>query len=176
MPSINITFTNTSSFVPAQPSQRTSIGDFTNPSFRRYCYLTGDSLTLIVYTSSVVIPLLGPGGLYAAAISASSALSWPPIIITQPNSSSVTHPTKSFFVVSASAETPITYNWFSQSYSQSLSGVWSDLADGTSYTGSATNALTHSNTSIGDFTSSYFCALSDASGVVSSSTATLTVN
>lgn len=169
--SINIGFTTTSSFVPnAIPSQKITILDTTNTSYLRYSYLTNDSLIMVVYTSSVTIPL---SQLYQAATSASPVISWPPIILTQPAPlQTVTHPSPVFFTISASAQTGISYQW----QYQSGSTIWSNVTSTGQYTGSATPALTSSTTNVAlQGTSSYRCLCSCVSGVTTSSISNLFV-
>lgn len=166
--SINIQYTTPSNFSASFPPQKTSVLDTTNPNYLRYATLATDSVALTYYSVSVLIPL---SQLYQAAASASYALTWPPIILTQPTNSIVTHPAAAYFVVSASAEIPITYQWFRQSGS----GNFTSIISTGSYTGSQTPALTHSNTVTGESTSSFVCVCSNASGVTSSSIANLYV-
>lgn len=170
--SINIAFNGTNSFIPTSPITKCISQDQTNPQFLRYYYSTQDCLTMVYYTSSVVIP---NSQLYAAGVAINPALTWPPIILGNPTSSIVTHPAAAFFAISASAELPISYSWFSQSFSQSFSGSWSQLVDGAVYTGSSTPALTHSRTVVGDSGSGYVCVATNTVGTTSSSIATLFV-
>lgn len=166
--SVNIAFTSTGSFVPGAVQRKMTMIDNTNRNFPRYAYMTQDTFGLVFATSSVVIPL---SQIYAAAVSGSPFLSWPPVILTQPTSSTVTHPTASYFVVSASAELPISYAWFYSSGSVS----WTPVS-GSNYTGSLTNALTSSTTNVAtQNTASYMCVLTNAAGTTSSSVAILNV-
>lgn len=174
MTSINIQYNGTSSFIPAAPIQKTFIQDTTNPQFPRYAYLTQDSITVAFSTASVVIPM---SQIYQAAVTASPSLTWPPIIITQPNPSQfVTHPTSVFFGVSASAELPISYQWYYQSGSGNFTTIASSVSS-SNYAGATTNALTCSTTNANyQNTASYVCVLSDAAGQTTSSIAILNVN
>jgi hypothetical protein len=164
--SINITYNGTSSFVKSAPIQQQFQLDTTNVNYLRYSTLTQDSVTLTVYTSSVVIPLTQ---LYAAAANTLAQISWPPVILGQPISASITHPASASFYVSASAELPITYNWYSQSYSQSLSSSFSKLTASVNYSGTNTPTLIYNNSAVLDSSSSFFCVLSNASGNTTSS-------
>ena len=174
--SINIAFTTTNSFVPAAPAQKIYSLYGANQAYLRYMYLSQDCLTLVFNSSSVVIPQTQ---LWLAAASALPVLTYPPVIGTQPTSSiTVTHPTSASFVVSASAETAITYQWYYTSASIGpivLSGANTGSIYG-SYTGSQSPALTCSNTSVSvNKSASYLCVVSNTSGATSSSVGNLYV-
>lgn len=167
--SININFAGTNSFVPSAPSQRQNLAYLTNPSFARYATLTNDSMTFNFFTASVVIPI---SQLWAAAISASSQLTYPPFILNQPTSSTVTHPTGSTFTISASAEIPFTYQWYWQS--SSLSTFIPTPSP--QFLGTSSNALTITNTTQSvQNNSQYLCVLTNSAGSTTSSIASLTV-
>jgi hypothetical protein len=171
---ISVSYVNTSSFVPSTPVQRQAFLDKTNPQYTRNATLTQDSIYLRYYTSSVVIPLQS---LYVVAANALAPLTWPPIILTQPTNSIVTHPTASYFSVSASAEVAISYQWYSSSLSQSISGTYSKLSDSAhGYTGSSSPLLTYLTSSVTASNSQFFVVCSDVSGQTTSSVAFLTVN
>jgi hypothetical protein len=166
--SINVSYNGMVNFTSSSPQQQQFMLDTTNVKYLRYATLTQDSLTLTVYTSSAVIPL---SQLYAAAVNVIPQITWPPIIISQPTSSAVTHSNAVYFVVNASAELPITYSWYYQSGSNF---TWFPIVSTGSYTGSLTAALTCSSPQIPFAnTASYRCVLSDVSGFTSSSIATL---
>ena len=175
MTPFSIAFTATNSFVPSAPTQRQYILNNTNPNYLRYTYMTQDSLYFNVNgIGQAVIPLNGSGGLWASAITALPALTWPPVIATQPVNTTVTHPSSSNFFISASSETGvITYSWYSQSFGSS---TWSQLSNTALYSGSTSPALTHSLTNTGDSGSAYFCTATNGSGQTSSSVAYLYVN
>ena len=172
--SINISFNGTSSFIKSAPIQQQFQLDTTNIQYLRYSALTQDSLTLTIFTSSVVIPLTQ---LYSAAVNVLPQITWPPVILGQPNSASVTNPASASFTVSASAETAITYNWYSQSYSQSLSSSFSKItASTTQFSGGTTATLLYKTSSVLDSSSSFFCVLNNASGNTTSSFAQVFVS
>lgn len=165
--SINVNFVGTSSFTPAAPSQRTYIINNNLYGYNRYAYLSQDSLTMVYYTSSVVIPFTQ---LFQAAASASSAITWPPVMVTQPTSSlTVTHPAPFYLSISASSEVPATYQW--QWQSSSLSGYTNATAS--QFTGSTTPNLTCSVTAVGlENSASFYCIVQNSAGNVTSSTST----
>ena len=172
----NTAYIATNSFTPSAPIQRQFTLNNTNPQYIRYTTMTQDALYFNVNgVGQVIIPLIGTGSLWAAASTANPSMTWPPVILTQPTSSTVAHPTNAYFVVCASAETNISYHWASSSNS----GVnWTILPSGGSgnlFTGSLTNQLTHSLTTQND-SGSYVCYCTNTSGNVTSSIATLTIS
>ena len=172
---INVVYNGALNFTASAPIQRQYALDSTNRTKLRYANLTQDALTLTIFTSSVVIPL---NQLYVAAISALPYMSWPPVILAQPTASTyLTHPTGSSWTVSASAETPITYAWVSQSYSQSLNTSWSYLTASTAiWKGGTTSTLTYTTSSVIDNSSSLWCVCTSAAGVTTSSIAKFYAN
>lgn len=172
-PSISVAYITSSNFIPTiLPSQRFNVLDTTNPKYLRYFSLQNDSIILSVYTASIAVPLYGTGSLASAIVAFNPIFTWPPLIITQPTSSTVTHPAPVYFSVSASAELPVTYQW----YYQSGSATWYSIVSTGSYTGSQTPALTSSVTSLAvQNTSSYVCVMTDASGQTTSSIVNLFV-
>lgn len=172
---INVTSAGAVNFTASAPIQRTFTINASNPAYLRNSVLSQDCITFTYYTSSVVIPLTNLYGVVAGVV---PQLTYAPIILTQPTGSqTVVHPTSSFFFISASAETSITYQWFSQSFSQSLVSTtnYYTLSNGGPYTGSTTAALTHSFTSTTDSSSSYLCVASNIRGSTTSSISTLYV-
>lgn len=169
---ITIAFANTSSFVPAAPIQRQFQLDFTNPNYVRNAQLTQDTLYLTFSTCSVLIPL---ANLYAVATSVLPQLGWPPLIITQPTSSTVTHPTSSFFYVSASSFTTPSYQWYSSSYSQSFSGSFVPLTASTQYSGVTSSLLGYLTSSVLDNSASFKCLVSNVSGFTYTNTANISI-
>lgn len=172
---INVTSSGTVNFTASAPIQRTFTINASNPSYLRNAVLSQDCITFTYYTASAVIPLTS---LYGVAASAVPQLTYQPVILQQPTGSQlVVHPTSSFFFVSASAETGITYQWFSQSFSQSLVSPtnYFSLNNGGPYTGSTTAAMTHSFTSTVDNSSSYLCVASNVRGNTTSSVSVLYV-
>jgi hypothetical protein len=167
---INVVYSSTSSFVPSAPSQRQFALDTTNNNYIRNATLTQDSLTLTYYTSSVIFPLQN---LYQVAVGVNPILGWPPVITQQPTSSAVVHPSQSFFAISASGanNTPLTYQWYSQSYSQSLtsSTAYFPLTNSVEYSGCTASLLSWNTSSLAGLSSSYYCVVSCSSGVTTSS-------
>jgi hypothetical protein len=174
--SANILANGTSSFVPSAPSQRTYILNTTNNNYIRNAILTQDSLTLTYVTTSVVFPLNTVGGLYQVASTLVSALSYPPIIYSQPTSSTVVHANPVSFAVSASAEfNSATFQWASASATALLTNTFTPLTNSAIYTGVTSSFLTNTNTVIADSGSAYKCIVSGIGGTVSSSYASLYV-
>jgi hypothetical protein len=172
---INVAFTTTSSFTPAAPVQRQFFIDSNVANYYRNATLTQDSLYLSYYTTSIVIPLTV---LYNAAATYNSWLSWAPFIITEPSNSFVTHPATATFKVTASSNFSIAYQWYSQSYSQSVtsSTVYYPLtASAGVFLGVTGSILYVFNTSQSMSTSSFYCQVSNNSGITNTSTATLYV-
>ena len=165
-------------FTSSAIAQRQFTLNTENTNYIRNWTLTQDTLFFNFQTASVAFPLYS---LAAIAVSVNSQLAWPPSIIIQPTSSYVTHPTSSYFMVSASAAngSSLTYQWYSQSLSQSIftsSIVFYPLTNSLQgYGGVTTNFLTHYTSSITDASSSYYCQLNGVNGSVSSSIAQLYV-
>ena len=174
--SINISFTNTSSFVAAPAATIRTTQYNNNPQYLRYSQLTQDSLIMVYNGYSVLIP---QSQLWAAAAAALPIMTYPPIINTQPTNTTVTHPASAFFNVSASAETSINYQWYYSSGSN-LNVILTGSNTGSVYgiyTGSTTPYLTCSNTTVNvNNSASYYCAVSNTSGITTSSIAKLYVN
>jgi hypothetical protein len=161
----------TASFPPAQ---RIIAGYTNNSQYLRYSMLTQDSLQLVYYTASVVIPI---SSLYQAAFTAYPALTYAPAITSQPVSpQAFTAPgTASFSVVVNSEVFPVTYQWYIESGS-SAPFVLPVNSGGATYSGQTTPALTASYTTNVTNSFNYFCAISNSIGLTSSSIATLTIS
>lgn len=168
---ILVSLVSTTSFTPSAPIQRQFALDRTNPLYTRNATLTQDGLYLQFYTASVVIPL---SNLYQQCITILPSITWPPVIVTQPTNSIVTHPAKANFTLSASAETSITYQWYSSSFSQS--GTFYPLTSSGVFTGSATPALTMSSTTTNMNASQFYCLASNVSGFTTSSIVISTIS
>lgn len=175
--SVSITYAGSASFTPTALQQRQFFTDRTNPFYLRSSTMTQDGVYLQVNNQSVIVPM---AQLYAVAANLIPTITWPPIIITQPNSASVIHTSSSFFNVTASAEVPtgmpISYQWYSSSFSQSLVGAFSQLTSSAIFTGSNTNTLTVNHTNFSMSNSQFFVVCKNISGATTSSTALLTVN
>ena len=73
---INVNYSGSVNFTASfPPAQRIIAGNNTNPLYLRYAMLTQDSLQMVYYTASVVIPITS---LYQAAFTAYPALTYPP--------------------------------------------------------------------------------------------------
>jgi hypothetical protein len=165
-----ITATGTSSFVAGAPQQRSYMLNTRNPQYMRNAVLTQDCLTLTYYTTSVVFPLTAPGGLYQAAAQLVGGLTYPPIILTQPTNSIVTHPTSSYFSISASVEYgTASYQWYSSSFSSSY--IFVPLTNSINFTGCTSSLLVDVTSSVSDSGSTYYCRVGDIGGYVTSSIA-----
>jgi hypothetical protein len=159
----NISFNGYTNFTASVPSQRVQVLNTTNPLYLRYAVLSGDNLQVVYYSASAVIPM---ASIYQAMFTALSSLTYAPFIGLQPTSSTATHPSSLYFVVSSSSEIPTTYQWLWQS--SSLSTYVN--CPTTYFSGTASAALTCSSTVVNiENSASYFCVASNASGQASSS-------
>jgi len=112
--------------------------------------------------------------LYAAASAVTSVLTWAPYIVTQPTSSTVNHPTSSYYTVVASSELPMTYSWWSSSMG---TGPFLQLTNSlASYMGTNTSTLTDTTSSVSDNGSQYYCFINNTKGGITSSIVTSTIN
>ena len=170
---IAIQFVQTTSYVPSQTLTRNQFMlDTTNPYYVRNAVLTPNELYVQYYTASGVIPL---SQIYQAFISVLPSITWAPIITQQPTNSMVTHPTATYFSVVASAESALSYQWYSSSYSQSLVGSSSKLTNTGVFTGSTSASLTMSATNVSMNNSQFYTIVSNSSGGTTSSVALLNV-
>ena len=159
----------TASFPPAQ---RIIVGNNSNPLYQRYAMLTQDSVQMVYYTASVVIPLTS---LYQAAFIALPSLTYPPAITSQPTSSAFTAPGTASFAVAVQSELPFTYKWLVQ---PSGSSNW-NLPTGSTgilYQGTASAALTASYTTNTIPYYNFECTMLNTSGPTTSSIVTLTIS
>ncbi len=168
VPAIPITvgYTSTATFTASAPIQYQFALDTTNPAYIRNATLTQDALYLQYYTGSVMILLTN---LFQVASNALGALSWPPIINTQPTSSIVATGSNAYFSVGVSSELSNTYQWYSSSYSQSFSSSYSPLTNSVVFSGVTTTALTASHVSHSMSGSQFFMVALNASGQTTSS-------
>ena len=168
---IVIAFVSTaSSFTQSATQQLQFITDRTNPQYPRHMLTTQDGLYMQVGTGSVFI---AKANLYAVASNALAALNWLPIITQQPTSSTVTHPTASYFSVTATSPQYVTQNY--QWYSSSLgTHPYLPLTNSAIYSGTSGSLLGLSS-SIAISGSLFYCAVSNNAGTVYTNTASLTV-
>lgn len=160
---INVQFSGYTNFTASAPAQRVMVLNTNNNQYLRYAILSQDNLQVVYYTSSCVIPLTS---IYSAVFSGSPNLTYPPIINIQPTSSTVTHPNALYFAVSASAETPISYQWYWQSSSLN---TYVPTPSAT-FSGTASAALTCSTTVVAtENSASYYCIVSNTTGGTTSS-------
>lgn len=168
---INVNFSSITNFTSSAPLPRQTAFDGTNPNYVRRVTLLNDSILLTYFTQSVVIPY---SSLYNAAASVTNVLTWPPYIVVQPTGSTVTHPTSSYFAVSASSELPITYSWWSSSMG---TGPFLQLTNSLSgFMGTNTRILTDATSSVSDNGSLFYCYVSNTRGAVSSSVVSEIIN
>ena len=181
MTSINVAFTNTSSFVFGTPSQQVTILDSTNPAYLRQVYLTQQGVKISRASAGIVvgIPLYT---LFAAAGEAVPGITWPPIIVTQPTSSAnVTHPATASLFISASDEPALygsndmTYQWYVQ---PSGSSTWSTPSNtgNVNYQGATTTNLSASFITSTIPYYYYECVVSNPSGNTTSSISKVNVS
>lgn len=166
--SINIQFVSTSSIPFTAPVQRVTLLDSSNPQFLRQVMVSNDGVRIIRGQYTIQFPMQQ---LFQAAISASPSMSWAPYIITNPVSQTAASSSASYFNITASAESPITYQWYSQASGSIGFGVVSSSAP---YLGETSSSLfINPCTGLDQF--QYLCVASDVSGQTTSSIATLTV-
>ena len=166
---INIAYTTTSSVTFNAPVQQVTILDTTNYQYLRQMFVSNDGVKLVVGDNVILIPM---AQLYAAAASYDPSLTWPPVIITQPSTGSVTSPGAVDFFISASSEITFSYQWQVMGNTSS-SYVELPLPDSI-WTGSTTDTL-HISSSRGLDQSTYRCVLTNLSGQTTSSAALLYV-
>lgn len=169
----NISFSGYTNFTSSTQAQRVMVLNTNNPQYLRYALLSGDCLQVVYYTSSATIPL---ASIYQAMFSASSALTYAPVINTQPTSSqTITHPATASIFISASAEIPITSQWYVQP-SGSSNWFLPTSSDGNySYSGTSSFALTASFVVNTIPYYNYECVVSNSSGNTTSSVSLLTI-
>jgi|ERR1035437_721428 hypothetical protein len=161
----NVAFSGYTNFTSSTQAQKVMVLNTNNPLYLRYAVLSGDNLQVVYYTASATIPL---ASIYQAMFSASSALTYPPVILLQPTSSTVTHPNPFYMVVSASSEVPVNFQWYWQSSSLNIFTP----TPSTTFSGTSSAALTCSVTSVSvENSASYFCVALNSSGQTSSSVA-----
>lgn len=152
------------------PAYQTTSLDQTNPRFPRLIQLTDAGVKISSTGTTIGIPL---SEITKMAATKFPALTWPPVITTQPASGSVFHPAAfAFNVVATSELTSISYQWQLSLNGGSSFTVLTD--SGGQQTGSATSSLSIVN-STGSNGNVYRCVTYNASGTAISSQATLTV-
>lgn len=173
---IMVSYVGTVPFTASALQQRQFFTDYTNPKYVRHATMTQDGVYLQIGTASVIIPF---ANLYAVAANALPQLNWPPVIVTQPTSSTVTNPAPVYFYVSSSVPQyapNATVAWYSSSYSQSFVGSASLLTNTGIFSGVTTNTLALAITNVSLSLSQFFAVETNASGQTTSSLALLTVN
>jgi len=171
---IQISYAGTSSLTPSAPQQRQFFADTSYAGYtRRFVTATQDGIYCQIYTASVWIPY---SSIYAAAVNALPQLTYPPQIGVQPTSSTVTHPSASYFVVSASAETVIQYQWYVSNPNTSSYYALPTTASysGSKFSGSLTPNLTCSVSQTGSY--QLYCSCANPSGTTTSSVITFQIN
>ena len=151
------------------PAYQVTAIDQTNPVFPRLLQLTDAGLIIRSTGTNVGIPLVE---LTKMAAKIFPALTWPPIITSQPSSGSVFHPNPYSFSVAATDEySPINYLW---QLSTNGGSSFSSLSNGGVYANISTTTLNISN-STGLGGNVYRCVTWNLSGTTTSKQATLTV-
>ncbi len=163
----NITADNVTTSWVSTPGIRAAILDRTNPAFLRS--VTLDSGGIRVSTATHQVGLNIAEYLKAAVACDPTNMTWPPIIVAQPNNTNVSDNSAAAFQVTASAEISISYKW---QISTDSGGNWSNVSDAGVYTNSATNHLNISN-SHGLNAKQYRCFTSDTVGNTISNAAIL---
>jgi kumamolisin len=101
-----------------------------------------------------------------------SVLSGTPLITTQPSSQLPATGQNATFTVVAGGAAPLAFQWQRE---PNGSSVWSNLTDGTTYTGSATASLTVASVTAAMSGDRFRCVVTNALGNVTSNSATLLV-
>jgi hypothetical protein len=143
---------------------RTSVLDSTNPQFLRTIRLDGTALVLSTNNPAVEPVILPITEFLAACATANPALTWPPVISTQPANQTVASPSASGFTIVANAETAINYQW---QVSTNAGFSWTNLTNGSPYSGVTTSSL-HISSSAGLNGNYYRCIATNASGSTNS--------
>ncbi|MBI5220070.1 MAG: gliding motility-associated C-terminal domain-containing protein [Bacteroidia bacterium] len=94
----------------------------------------------------------------------------PPVITVQPEDINICAGTDSSFSITATGEGVLTYQW-----QVNCGSGWSDVTNGSNYTGSNTSTLNTVNAAVGMNNCQYQCIVSNAAGSDTSNTAALTV-
>jgi|GEM_PF-2387028 len=100
------------------------------------------------------------------------AVSSPPVITSQPNASTVCVGSNATFTILVTGSTPLTYQW---QVSSSSTGPWTNVTNGSSYSGVSTATLTVLNTPT-SLSGRYYQVLINGCSSATSSAAQLTVN
>jgi len=151
------------------PAQQVTILDSQNPLFLRQVVMGTEGLRIIRGGNVVQFPIQEL--LKIAYTIQPNAFTWTPVVTLQPTSSTITHPTACSFKVDATAETGITYKWYSAP-SQSVS--FTAITPSGVFTNVTTPTLTITD-STGLDNTSYLCQCSGSAGTTNSTYATLTV-
>lgn len=114
-----------------------------------------------------------PGNVWGANFTLTPVLG-PPTITTQPANQSIVVGQNATFSVAATSQSPLYYQW--QTQPTSGSPAWVNLSDGAGYSGSATANLTVIDPPLTNNGEPFQCIVSNSSGAVISSPATLNVS
>jgi hypothetical protein len=151
-----------------QPAQRVTVGEFTpNPKWSRAHQLT-DMAYLVLRNGAKSVAFLVEI-LSEIACALEPSLSWPPIIITQPESKSCkVKETISLSVEVGVSESPLSYHW------QRFSESWIDIVTNEpTYSGQETATLSCQSSVLGQ--TKLRCIIKNLSGITNSNESTLTV-
>jgi len=143
---------------------RTSILDSTNPQFLRSIRLDGTALVLSINNAAVQPVILPISEFLAACAAANPALSWPPLVVSQPANLTVATPSGTTFHFGVTSETAITYQW---QVSLNAGFSWTNVVNNATYSGATSSTLSISN-STGFNGNHYQCIATNASGSTTS--------
>lgn len=151
------------------PPKRVTVTDFTNPLFPRQIVISPNGVQVTRPDNGVGIAI---PDLMAVVVAVNPAMTWPPLLTTQPSNQSAVHgSTSATFTVVANSELAATYQW--QSSADNVS--WSNVTNGGVYSGATTASLVVTPT---DFTQDglfYRCQVTNSQGTTASVSAKLTV-
>lgn len=151
---------------------RQSLLDATNPNYTRLIQLDNSVVAFskrignLSYTAVIQLSDILP-----AILALVPQLTWPPIIVTQPSSTTVVAPAIAAFTVLATSEITISYQW---QISTDSGSNFTDLTNSGVYSNVTTATMNISN-STGLNTNQYRCVCTNGSGSKTTDAATLTV-
>lgn len=151
---------------------RQSVLDATNPNYPRLIQLDANVVAFskringVSYTAVMPLSVILP-----AVLALVPQLTWPPIIVIQPSSTSVAAPAIAAFTVVSTSEITITYQW---QISTDSGVTFTDLTNAGVYSDVTTLTMNISN-STGLNTNQYRCVCTNGSGSTTTSAAVLTV-
>ena len=162
-------------FQPNVPAQRVTVGvsSSINAGFVRSAQLSTESIAVKRGNASFGILLTD---LVAIAVTQNPALSWSPIITTQPANASCVHSSTAatFTVVAGATESSLSYQW--QYYTGSAWANCTGTINGCAYTNGTLATLTCTPTTTGQTGKQHRCVVTNATGSTNTNQVVLTIN